>query len=217
MKPNQVHIGVALLAAALLSSGCKKEAPAPATTPDEKPTTAQRADPNAQPPPKPTPSTVATPATDKETADTTVKESSATAVPATKAGSKSPVKEKGACDRKKMAAEVLKEGKKVLAGVKLKASAVQSELLASMPLYKGKTVRIEGPIVGICQKAGCWSALRGPNGKALKLKVTDGVVDFRKLAKEGHYAVGEGVFTPTGPHGAQVKITGAMIGTTACE
>jgi hypothetical protein len=119
-------------------------------------------------------------------------------------------------DRSARAAEALGKGKKILAGVTVKASIAQSMLLASADVYDGKVVRIEGPIVGICQKMGCWAALQGPDGKDLNLKVVDGELDFRKLAAVGLYAVGEGKFMKVGPHGAQVQITGAMIGLTSC-
>ena len=186
MKRKSIGLAVALCTAMVFATGCKKsKEAAPTATPD--PNVSQA---NKKSPRKSASKIAETPGTDKE-ADTTgtVKESAATGVaPKTKTGT-TAVKEKGACDAK-MAAEVLKNGVKVLAGVTLKTSTAQSELLASIPLYKDKTVRIEGPIVGICQKAGCWSALRGPNGKTLNLKVTDGVVDFRKVAKVGHYAGG---------------------------
>lgn len=118
---------------------------------------------------------------------------------------------RGKCSKLAMA------GTKVLDGVSLEKSTSQEALLASAGLYAGKKVRIEGPIVGICQGVGCWAAVKGPSGKHLNLKVRDGVVDFRTLSKVGYYAVGEGVFTPTGHHGAQIKISGAMITKTACR
>jgi hypothetical protein len=121
------------------------------------------------------------------------------------------------CDRAKYAKLALEAGTKVMGGVSMKDSTKQADLLASMDLYSGKKVRIEGPIVGICQGAGCWAAIRGPSGKHLNLKVKDGEVDFRALSKIGYYAVGEGVFTPTGHHGAQIKISGAMISKTRCQ
>jgi hypothetical protein len=119
-------------------------------------------------------------------------------------------------DREKAAVHALKQGTKVLAGVKLTEVTKPSDLLASGGLYEGKTVRVEGPIRGICKGRGCWAAVEGPDGQTVNLKVDDGVVDFRKLAKLGQYAVGEGVYNAEGHHGAQVKITGAMIGP-ACE
>jgi len=89
--------------------------------------------------------------------------------------------------------------------------------MATPAMYEGQTLRIEGPIRGICPGAGCWVPLEGPQGKRINLKVDDGVVDFRKYAKVGQYAVGEGVFSMCGHHGAQVQISGAMIGPTTCS
>lgn len=121
------------------------------------------------------------------------------------------------CDRAAMRAATLKDGKKVLAGLKLTSSTAQADLLAGPDLYEGKTVQIEGPVLAICPGQGCWMALRGPKGKRINLKVKDGVVDFRKLAKIGVYAIGEGIFKKVGDHGVQVKITGARVGTTVCK
>lgn len=121
------------------------------------------------------------------------------------------------CDRAAMRAATLKDGKTVLAGLKLKSSTAQADLLAGPDLYEGNAVQIEGPVLAICPGQGCWMALRGPKGKRINLKVNDGVVDFRKLAKVGVYAIGEGVFKKVGQHGVQVKITGARIGTAVCK
>lgn len=124
---------------------------------------------------------------------------------------------KDPCGREIQREAALKSGTKVLGGVKLKTSLSQGEILANAALYEGKAVRIEGKIRGICQAAGCWAALEDATGQRLNLKVTDGVIDFRKLAKNGQYAVGEGIFTKAGHHGSQVKITGAMIAERICK
>ena len=48
---------------------------------------------------------------------------------------------------------------------------------------------------------------------ALRVKVDDGVVDFRELVSTSQYMVAEGVFQKVGEHGAQVFIMehGAMV------
>ena len=148
---------------------------------------------------------------DQKAAATQVETARVESLPAPKAA--------GRCEgqRDKLAAEALTRGHKVFDGVKLTESTKQAEILSAPAMYDGKTVRIEGPVVGVCQAAGCWAALQGPEGKKLNLKVTDGVVDFRKIARVGQYVVGEGVFNGKGHHGAQVKITGAMIGPSTCD
>jgi hypothetical protein len=105
----------------------------------------------------------------------------------------------------------------VLAGVAAEGeSTPQWKLLEEAKSFEGKTVRVEGPIVSICQGMGCWAAIRGPKGKLVDLKVTDGVVDFRKIARVGQYAVGEGPFSAATGRG-RIKITGARISPHACR
>ena len=87
-----------------------------------------------------------------------------------------------------------------------------------MDAFAGKTIRIEGIIVEVCSSQGCYVTLQDPEGNKLNLKVVDGELDFRELVKTGQYAVGEGVFTTDGEHGAQVDImpAGAMVTSTVC-
>ncbi len=90
------------------------------------------------------------------------------------------------------------------------------DVTANPGAYEGKVIRIEGFIVEICQEQGCYVILRDLQGNQLNLKVTDGVLDFRKHAKLGEYAIGEGVSQQAGEHGAQIYIqnNGAVIGPT---
>lgn len=124
----------------------------------------------------------------------------------------------GKCDPKTLSQDVMTNGKKVLNGVTLKTSTTLAELKTNGSKYSGKTVRIEGFISTICQTQGCYITLKDSKGNECNLKVTDGTVDFRTHAKDGVYAIGEGVYTPTGGHGAQVFIDkhGAMIGSKVC-
>ncbi len=123
-----------------------------------------------------------------------------------------------ACDFKAMAAEAMSKGKKINNGVKLTKITPIADIKADTAGYTGKVVRIEGIVIEICQSQGCYLTLKGAKGNKLNLKVTDGKVDFRKFAKLGNYATGEGTFDPSGSHGAMVFIDkyGAMIGNMVC-
>jgi hypothetical protein len=69
-----------------------------------------------------------------------------------------------------------------------------SDLLDHPDRYLGKTVAVEGLIVGVCEKRGCWMELAGDREfEAMRIKVEDGVIVFPMSAK-GHRAVAEGVF-----------------------
>jgi len=122
------------------------------------------------------------------------------------------------CNPANLAAEALASGTKILAGVTLAASTPIADILAKPDDFAGKNIRIEGVIVEICQSQGCYVRLQDPAGNKLNLKVVDGELDFRELVKTGQYAVGEGMFSKEGEHGAQLDImkAGAMVGTTVC-
>ncbi len=79
------------------------------------------------------------------------------------------------------------------AGVKLGESMAIDALLADPKAHVGKTVRVEGQIVDVCPKRGCWMDLAGTGvGQKVRFKVTDGEMVFPVDAK-GKYAVVEGV------------------------
>ncbi len=124
-----------------------------------------------------------------------------------------------ACDLKAMAKEAETKGKKILKGVSLKTITSIADIKANTSKYTDKIVRVEGIVVEACPMEGCYATLRDSKGNKLNLKVTDGTVDFRKYAKPGNYATGEGTFKPTGSHGAQVYIEkhGAVIGNMVCS
>jgi hypothetical protein len=79
------------------------------------------------------------------------------------------------------------------AGVKLTETTPVATLLANAKTLVGKTVRVEGQVVDVCPKRGCWMDLAGPApGQKVRFKVTDGEMVFPVDAK-GKYAVVEGV------------------------
>lgn len=124
----------------------------------------------------------------------------------------------GDCDPVQLAQQALSSGQVILQGVSLEQSTPIAEILAHPDDYAGKNVRIEGIIVEICATRGCYVTLQDPQGNKLNLKVVDGELDFRDLVQTGQYAVGEGVFSQQGEHGAQLDImkAGARVGSTVC-
>lgn len=79
------------------------------------------------------------------------------------------------------------------AGVKLTSSMNVATLLADPKAHVGHSVRVEGMIVDVCPKRGCWMDLAGEApGQKVRFKVTDGEMVFPVDAK-GKYAVVEGV------------------------
>lgn len=81
------------------------------------------------------------------------------------------------------------------AGVKLAQATPIDTILANPKEWNGKTVRVEGMIVDVCPKRGCWMELAGDKpGVKLKFKVTDGEMVFPMDAK-GQRASAEGVIS----------------------
>ncbi len=78
------------------------------------------------------------------------------------------------------------------AGVTLTDTVSIDAILADPKAYKGKTVRVEGMVLDVCPKRGCWMELAGKEpGHKLKFKVTDGEMVFPMDAK-GKVAVAQG-------------------------
>lgn len=70
-----------------------------------------------------------------------------------------------------------------------------SKLYAEPDAYVGKNVKIEGRVVSVCAKRGCWMELAGDEEfQSMRIKVEDGVIVF-PMEAIGHVAVAEGVFT----------------------
>jgi hypothetical protein len=67
-----------------------------------------------------------------------------------------------------------------------------SELVAHADKYIGQTVRVEGVVIDVCAKRGCWMDLKSDGG-TVRIKVDDGVIVFPMDAK-GKTAIAEGVF-----------------------
>ncbi len=92
------------------------------------------------------------------------------------------------------------EGKTYGKGVTLNAATPIAALLAAPKDYLGKTVRVDGIVTAVCDKAGCWMDLRDEkaaanDAKTLRMKVKDGEISFPVSAK-GRKASIEGVFEP---------------------
>ena len=65
-------------------------------------------------------------------------------------------------------------------------------LLAEPEQYLGQRVRVEGTIVDVCEKQGCWIELAGEDAtQKIRVKVDDGVIVFPVEAK-GKKAIAEG-------------------------
>lgn len=86
-------------------------------------------------------------------------------------------------------AEEEKYGKEIT----LKEKTTVSSILLEPEKFNGKSVLIEGEILGVCQGMGCWIEVAGKNeNEKIKVKVEDGVIVFPKDAK-GKTAIVEGV------------------------
>lgn len=67
------------------------------------------------------------------------------------------------------------------------------DILADPDSYVGEQVRVEGEVVEVCQRMGCWMALTaGDSTDPLRVKVEDGVIVFPQTAV-GYHARVEGV------------------------
>lgn len=69
-------------------------------------------------------------------------------------------------------------------GVTLETTTPVSEIVANPGAYVGRTVVVEGPVVEVCAKRGCWLEL-GSDQKyqTLRVKVADGVIVFPMSAR----------------------------------
>ena len=85
------------------------------------------------------------------------------------------------------------EGKVYGAGVTSTETMPISALLADADAHLGETVRVQGPVVGVCKHRGCWIELASDQEKQkIQLKVDDGVIVFPPEII-GETAVVEGV------------------------
>ena len=78
-------------------------------------------------------------------------------------------------------------------GVALTETTSIAKILADPDAYVGKRVRIEGQVLDVCPRAGCWMELAEEKGAGarLRIKVDDGVIVFPATAK-GKLAAAEG-------------------------
>ena len=122
------------------------------------------------------------------------------------------------CAPTELRAEVLANGQQMFNGLTLTESTPIADILANPEAFEGTLVQIEGQVAAVCENAGCWARLQDPQQNGLNLKVVDGVIDFRQTTTPGRYIVGEGIYSQTGHHGAQVFIGdhGAMSGNVTC-
>jgi len=85
------------------------------------------------------------------------------------------------------------EGEKYGNGVTIARPIAVSELFARADELDGQRVRVEGEVVEVCLKKGCWMNLSGDQpGSKIRIKVQDDVIVFPASA-EGKYAVAEGL------------------------
>jgi len=117
-------------------------------------------------------------------------------------------------------AAVAQEGKTYGKGVGAAEVVKVSELVSNPEKFVGRSVRVEGVVVDVCAKRGCWMDIKA-DGEKIRIKVDDGVIVFPMDAK-GKHVIAEGVFTkiettPEEAHadapaaGYQIAGTGAVI------
>jgi hypothetical protein len=83
-------------------------------------------------------------------------------------------------------------GKTFGAGITLADTTAIDKILAEPKAFDGKTVRVEGMIIDVCPKRGCWFEMAGEApGHKLRFKVTDGEMVF-PLDSKGMHAVAQG-------------------------
>jgi hypothetical protein len=96
-----------------------------------------------------------------------------------------------ACASMVLAAGVKKYGKDLT----LKETTKISAVYAAPDSFNGKRVKVQGPIVQVCEMKGCWIALASDQEfQTIRFKVEDGVIVFPMTAK-GLTATVEGVIS----------------------
>ncbi len=84
------------------------------------------------------------------------------------------------------------DGKKYGKELTLKEKTKIADILKAPEKFEGKRVLVEGTVVGVCEKMGCWIEVAGEeNGEKIKVKVNDGEIVFPVEAK-GKKALVEG-------------------------
>lgn len=78
-------------------------------------------------------------------------------------------------------------------GVTVQEATAVSAIFDNPEAFIGKTVRIEGMILEVCAKRGCWVYVAGDrSGEKIQVKVTDGEIVF-PMSASGQMAVVEGI------------------------
>lgn len=78
-------------------------------------------------------------------------------------------------------------------GVSLQEITAVSAILKNPDAFIGKKVRIEGMVLDVCAKRGCWMYIAGDGeGEKIQVKVTDGEIVF-PMAAAGRVASVEGI------------------------
>lgn len=78
-------------------------------------------------------------------------------------------------------------------GVMLEESTPVSAILDTPENYLGKVVRIEGMIIEVCAKRGCWVYVAGDRqGEKIQVKVEDGEIVF-PMSASGRMGIVEGI------------------------
>lgn len=78
------------------------------------------------------------------------------------------------------------------AGVSLAQATPVDQILADPKRFRGQTVRVEGMVLDVCPKRGCWFDLAGTAaGQKLRFKVTDGEMVF-PMESKGLRAIAQG-------------------------
>ncbi len=75
-------------------------------------------------------------------------------------------------------------------GVDIEEATPIAKILADPDAYIGKTVRVEGGVLDVCPRKGCWIEV-GDEGESIRIKVDDGVIVFPAAAK-GKIAAAQG-------------------------
>lgn len=76
-------------------------------------------------------------------------------------------------------------------GVALDESVAIADILADPEAWSGKEVRVEGRVVGVCPRKGCWIAIESRDHAQVRIKVDDDVIVFPPEA-EGRWAIAQG-------------------------
>lgn len=87
------------------------------------------------------------------------------------------------------------EGKTFGKGVAAADTVKVSDLMAHPDAWVGKTIRLQGKAVGVCEHRGCWINLASDvEGQVVRVKVKDGEIVFPPEIL-GDMVVAEGVWT----------------------